>query len=203
MKTTQSNQNIYAYLFRLSAACCFDQDDTETCRPLRRHEWRYVVFIDHHWPCNVVEITLQDFQDKNSHSLHLEERHPSSSHGPAGPSFQPCSTVAVTRPFGRPRASKSNIVQVMSEMCRPCKSLHTSTSVKKPWPGYTVHSTFLFTNFVRTQTTWPTLRASFEVNLCPILKTNPPFAKPFLLAKREWLVGENPTRNDSVTVVRN
>ena len=28
-------------------------------------------------------------------------------------------------------------------------------------------------------------------------------AKPFSLAKREWLVGENPTRNDSVTVVRN
>ena len=28
-------------------------------------------------------------------------------------------------------------------------------------------------------------------------------AKPFSLAKREWLVGENPTRNDSVTVARN
>ena len=28
-------------------------------------------------------------------------------------------------------------------------------------------------------------------------------AKPISLAKREWLAGENPTRNDSVTVVRN
>ena len=28
-------------------------------------------------------------------------------------------------------------------------------------------------------------------------------AKSFSLAKREWLVGKNPKRNDSVTVVRN
>ena len=33
---------------------------------------------------------------------------------------------------------------------------------------------------VRAQTTWPTLRASFEVNLCPILKTNTPLQNPFL-----------------------
>ena len=50
----------------------------------------------------------------------------------------------------------------------------------------------------------PTLRASFEVNLCPILNTHThTVAKPLSLAKRRWLVGENPTRNDSVTVVRN
>ena len=33
---------------------------------------------------------------------------------------------------------------------------------------------------VRAQTTWPTLRASFEVNLCPILKTNTLLQSPFL-----------------------
>ena len=39
---------------------------------------------------------------------------------------------------------------------------------------------FLGGGGVRAQTTWPTLRASFEVNLCPILKTNTPLQNPFL-----------------------
>ena len=34
-------------------------------------------------------------------------------------------------------------------------------------------------------------------------KTKHTVTKPVSLAKREWLVGENPRRNDSVTVVRN
>ena len=58
-------------------------------------------------------------------------------------------------------------------------------------------------DLAQTTVTRPTLRASFEVNLCPILKNKPTVAKPFSLAKRECLVGENPTRNDSVTVVQN
>ena len=58
----------------------------------------------------------------------------------------------------------------------------------------------------QTTVTMPTLRASFEVNLCPPLsdfKTKNTVAKPISLAKREWLVGENPTRNDAVAVVQN
>ena len=38
-----------------------------------------------------------------------------------------------------------------------------------------------------------TLRASFEVSLCDF-KNKHTVAKPLSLAKREWLVGENPTR---------
>ena len=48
--------------------------------------------------------------------------------------------------------------------------------------------------------TRPTLRASFEVNLCPILKTNTPLQMPCNQLNED---GENPKRNDFVTVVRN
>ena len=121
MTTTPSNQNIYAYMFSLSATCCFDQDDTETCRPLRRHEWRYIVFIDHHFPCNDVEITPREFQDEKQPQSSPRGEASSGRHGPAGPSFQPCSTVALTGPFRRPRVTKSSIVhvQVMSDMIPP------------------------------------------------------------------------------------
>ena len=35
-------------------------------------------------------------------------------------------------------------------------------------------------DLAQTTVTRPTLRASFEVNLCPILKTNTPLQSPFL-----------------------
>ena len=40
-------------------------------------------------------------------------------------------------------------------------------------------------------------------SICVQLKKKKAGAKPLSLAKRGWLVGENPKRNDSVTVVRN
>ena len=52
-----------------------------------------------------------------------------------------------------------------------------------------------------TTVTRPTLRASFEVIFMSNFKEKYTVAKALSLAKPGWLVGENPKRNDSVTVV--